>query len=77
MAQELLAKGSATPDNIDIIQAAVFRTQVLQKAIKTKRAAGERAHAWLSYHEAEQLLEACYRRPAAIISPIARRSRRE
>ena len=36
MAQELeqLAKGSATPENIAVIQAAVFRTQALQNAIK-------------------------------------------
>ena len=66
MAQELeqLAKGSARPDNIDVIQAAVFRTQALQNAIKTRQAKGEKAHTWLSYHEAEQLLEACYRRPS-------------
>ncbi len=65
MAQELeqLAKGSATPENIAVIQAAVFRTQALQSAIKTQQPQGEKAHTWLTYHEAEQLLEACYRRP--------------
>jgi len=65
MAKELeqLAKGSATPDNIAVIQAAVFRAQALQSAIKIKTPLGEKAHAWLSYHEAEQLLEACYHRP--------------
>ncbi len=64
MAQELeqLAKGSARPENIDSIQAAVFRTQALQNAIKTQQPKGEKARAWLSYHDAEQLLEACYRR---------------
>ena len=37
MAQELelLAKGSATPENISTIQAAVFRAQALQSAIQT------------------------------------------
>jgi len=66
LAQELeqLAKGSARPDNIDVIQAAVFRTQALQNAIKTQQAKGEKAHTWLTYHEAEQLLEACSRRPS-------------
>jgi len=65
MAQELelLAKGSARPDNIDIIQAAVFRAQALQNTIKTKQPQGERAHTWLTYHEAERLLDACHRRP--------------
>jgi len=64
MAQELelLAKGSATPDNIDIIQAAVFRAQALQKTIKTRQPQGERAHTWLTWFEAEQLLDACQRR---------------
>jgi len=64
LAQELeqLAKGSATPDNIAVIQAAVFRTQALQNAIKTQQSKGEKAHAWLNYHEAEKLLEACDRR---------------
>jgi hypothetical protein len=43
MAQELecLAKGSATPDNIDFIQAAVFRAQALQNIIKTEQRKGE------------------------------------
>ena len=65
MAQELeqLAKGSATPENIAVIQAAVFRTQALQRAIKIQQPQGEKAHTWLTYHEAEQLLEACSRRP--------------
>ncbi len=64
LAQELeqLAKGNATPDNIAVIQAAVFRTQALQNAIKIRQAKSEKAHTWLSYHEAEQLLEACNRR---------------
>ncbi len=64
MAQELelLAKGSATPDNISIIQAAVFRAQALQNAIKTTQPQGERAHTWLTWFEAEQLLDACHRR---------------
>ncbi len=64
MAQELelLAKGSATPDNIAVIQAAVFRAQALQNAIKTTQPQGERAHTWLTWFEAEQLLDACHRR---------------
>ncbi len=64
MAQELeyLAKGSATPDNIDIIQAAVFRAQALQSIIKNKQLKGEKAHTWLTRLEAEQLLTVCGRR---------------
>ncbi len=64
MAQELeyLAKGSATPNNIDIIQAAVFRAQSLQRIIKTKQRKGEKAHTWLTRVEAEELLVACGRR---------------
>jgi len=63
---EQLAKGSTTPDNIATIQATVFRTQALQNAIKTKQPQGEKAHTWLSYHEAEQPLAACNHRPSRI-----------
>ncbi len=59
---EILAKGSATPDNISIIQAAVFRAQALQHTIKFRQPQGERAHTWLTWFEAEQLLDACQRR---------------
>lgn len=64
MAQELemLAKGSATPDNIDIIQAAVFRAQALQNTIKIRQPQGERAHTWLTHIEAKQLLGSCQKR---------------
>ena len=60
---ELLAKGNARPDNIDRIQAAVFRAQALQEVIKTQTSKGRRAHTWLTSVEAEQLLDACTRRP--------------
>ncbi|MDP8285564.1 MAG: site-specific integrase [Candidatus Electryonea clarkiae] len=64
MAQEmeLLAKGSATPDNIDLIQAAVFRAQALQSSIKVRQSQGERAHTWLNRLEAEKLLKSCFKR---------------
>lgn len=55
---------SARPDNIAVIQAAVFRTQALQNAIKIQQPQGEKALTWLSYHEAEQLLKDCSRRPS-------------
>jgi integrase len=66
MAQELeqLAKGAASPDNIDRIQAAVFRAQALQNAIRTEIKQGQKAHTWLTAAEAERLLEACKRRPS-------------
>lgn len=38
--------------------------QALQNAIKTQQPKGVKAHTWLSYHEAEQLLVACTRRPS-------------
>jgi hypothetical protein len=61
---ELLAKGNASPDNIDRIQAAVFRAQALQSVIKTETKKGQKAHTWLSSVEAERLLGACRRRPS-------------
>jgi hypothetical protein len=39
--ENYLAKGSATPDNIDFIQAAVFRVQALQNIIKAEQRKGE------------------------------------
>ena len=60
---ELLAKGNSRADNIDRIQAAVFRAQALQEVIKTQTGKGRRAHTWLTAVEAEQLLEACGSRP--------------
>ncbi len=57
-----LTVGGSTPDNISIIQAAVFRAQALQNVIKTTQPQGERAHTWLTWFEAEQLLDACHRR---------------
>ena len=61
---EQLAKGAATPDNIDRIQAAVFRAQALQNAIRTQAHSGQKAHTWLTATEAQQLLDACKRRPS-------------
>ncbi len=57
-----MAKGSATPENISSTQAAVFRAQALQHTIKIRQPQVERAHTWLTWFEAEQLLDACQRR---------------
>ncbi len=59
---EPLAKGAATPDNIDHIQAAIFRAQALQNAIRTETSSGQKVHTWLTAKEAQQLLDACKRR---------------
>lgn len=42
---ELLAKGSASPDNIDRVQVSVFQAQVLQKAVRSEIKSGRRAQA--------------------------------
>ena len=60
---EQLAKGSATPVNIATAQAAVFRAQALQNAVKTEPSKGHKAHTWLSQKQVTELLEACKQRP--------------
>lgn len=49
-------KAQATPENIDQVQAAIFRFQALQSAVKVKTSAGEKAHTWLSQAEVKKLL---------------------
>jgi len=43
---EQLAKGAATPDSIDHIQAAVFRAQALQNANGSTTSSGQKTHTW-------------------------------
>jgi integrase len=49
-------KAQATPANIDQVQAAIYRFQALQTAVKVKAAGGTEAHTWLSQTEVRKLL---------------------
>jgi len=56
---EQLAKSEATPENIATIQAAVYRSEALQSAIKVEKHVGQKAHTWLSQKQVTDLLKAC------------------
>lgn len=45
------AKSMATPDNIDTVNATIYRFQALQTAVTAKTSKGEKAHTWLSQAE--------------------------
>jgi integrase len=56
---ELQAKGQATPDNVDAIQATVYRIEALNGAIQVESAKGQKAHTWLTQTEVKKLLATC------------------
>jgi hypothetical protein len=49
-------KGLATPENVNQVQAAVYRFEALKAAIAAPAAKGETAHIWLSLAETRRLL---------------------
>lgn len=49
-------KARATPANVDEVQAAIYRFQALQTAVKVKARNGIKAHTWLSQAEVKKLL---------------------
>lgn len=53
------AKSQATPDNVAMVQAAVYRAEALRGAIKGEQPKGQRAHTWLAQAEVRALLDAC------------------
>ena len=48
-------KGQATPDNIQVTQAILFRFEALQEAIPGLGAKGTKTHTWFSQKEVQQL----------------------
>jgi len=52
-------KGQATPENVNGVQAALYRIDALQEAVKTSEAKGQKAHTWLSQAEVKKLSNAC------------------
>jgi integrase len=50
------AQAAANPENIDQVQAVVFRAESLKRAITIKEARGSRAHVWLTPLETKMLL---------------------
>ena len=49
-------KGGATPENVQAVQAAVYRLEALQGAITVEQSKGSKAHSWLSGSQVKRLL---------------------
>ena len=52
------AKSMATPDNINTVNATIYRFQALQTAVTSKSSNGDKAHVWLSQAEVSALMNA-------------------
>ena len=50
------AKAGATPDNVNAVQATIYRTEALTEAIKVHKSEGQKAHTWLKPTEVKKLL---------------------
>lgn len=55
----LKAKAGATPENVNAVQATVFRLEALNDAIKPMASKGQKAHSWLTQSEVKRLLDSC------------------
>ena len=51
------AKGSATPENVNTVQATIYRFEALQTAVNAPSPKGEKAHIWLTRSEVMQLMD--------------------
>jgi integrase len=55
-AQDLyLAKSQATPQNVDIVQAIVYRVEAMDEAIQAPAPKGKRFHTWLTAEQVTQI----------------------
>lgn len=52
-------KGQATPENVQAIQAALMRLEVLTDTVKVSTPKGEKAHFWLSPSQVKKLMNVC------------------
>lgn len=52
-------KGQATPENVNQVQAALYRLEALEKAIETPKHKGRKTHTWLTQAEVRRLLDTC------------------
>ena len=51
------AKGAATPENVNAVQATIYRFEALQTAVSAPSPKGEKAHVWLTRSEVMQLMD--------------------
>ncbi|MCB0207941.1 MAG: site-specific integrase [Anaerolineae bacterium] len=55
----LEAKSGATPENVDAVQAIIYRLEALEASIQVKAPKGRKLHTWLSQAEVRTLLATC------------------
>ena len=55
---ERIVKAQTTPDNVEVVQATVYRLESVNDAISVKQQSGNKAHVWLSSIEVKRLLNA-------------------
>jgi integrase len=52
-------KALATPDNVDAVQANLYRIEALQDAIQVTMPKGQKAHTWLTQAQVKAFLDTC------------------
>jgi integrase len=52
-------KAQATPENVNQVQAGLYRLEALQSAISTPKHKGQKAHTWLSSKKVKGLMATC------------------
>lgn len=52
-------KSNATPDNVNTVQATVFRIDAVRKSVKGKQSKGITAHTWLAQTQVKALFNTC------------------
>lgn len=57
MAKEL--KSNATPENIDQVQASLYRLEAIDQAIQVKKVEGKKAHFWLTQAKVREIMATC------------------
>jgi integrase len=55
----LAMKGGATPENVDQVQAGLYRLEAIQAAVKVKSSKGTKAHIWLSQRQVREIMATC------------------
>lgn len=58
-------KSQATPENVQMVQAALYRLEALTDTVKVEQAKGEKVHVWLSLAQVKELVDACDRETLA------------
>jgi integrase len=53
------AKAGATPDNVAVVQATLYRLDAIKNAVQTHKMTGQKSHQWLTVNETMRILELC------------------